>query len=471
MHSFWADEAYITGVAANWVRGVFTLQEALSAPGITYQRLHMLVVGVFFRLFGINEFVARLPSLIGYMAGVVVIYLLLRRLSTKYVAVLGGLLFALSHLNLAYATQAKPYVTIEALVLWILYLLSAKKVNHALVIVLSLIAALLHSIGVFVWILYFVYLLQTVQFQDIKKFTEKNRVLAVLAGTGFILVFIPILNSFIKTGSHFEHNHLYQSVKLFAYKYTVIAVCAALGFLLTFQKYKKLNVSVLAYALVVFCMASFEIYIFNIRYVLTLFGIMFVYFALFWSWVGERYGNSFKFRILNLILDGKAIIPLLIVLVIYNTGYKVARVPQAYYSPNIDKYGDVQIANYKDFYAKLKELFPDYKTLYVINDIVDVDYWYFGRHANAYFMKFTDKPYPHTVAKGAMVYGSLDDFKRLLKENPKGVLIMEDWQSFLPDDIKEYAKKNLRLEFRVESLREAPNDPWPLALYSWGMEK
>ena len=39
------------------------------------------------------------------------------------------------------------------------------------------------------------------------------------------------------------------------------------------------------------------------------------------------------------------------------------------------------------------------------------------------------------------------------------------------DALINYAKKNLTLEFRVESLKEARNDPWPLALYSWGMKK
>ena len=82
-------------------------------------------------------------------------------------------------------------------------------------------------------------------------------------------------------------------------------------------------------------------------------------------------------------------------------------------------------------------------------------------------MKFTTKPYKHKIAN-AMVYGSLKDFKKIMKDHPQGLLIMEDWESFLPEDIKQYAKKNLKLELRVESLREAPDDPWPLALYSWG---
>jgi len=84
-------------------------------------------------------------------------------------------------------------------------------------------------------------------------------------------------------------------------------------------------------------------------------------------------------------------------------------------------------------------------------------------------MKFTKKPYKHHTAN-AMIYGSLADFKKIVKKYRRGLLIIEDWQSFVPDDVKEYAKKNLKLEFRVESLKEAPDDPWPLALYSWGME-
>ena len=82
-------------------------------------------------------------------------------------------------------------------------------------------------------------------------------------------------------------------------------------------------------------------------------------------------------------------------------------------------------------------------------------------------MKFTPKPYKHHTAN-AMIYGSLEDFKKIMKDHPQGLLIMEDWESFLPEDIKQYAKKNLKLEIRVENLKEAPDDPWPLALYSWG---
>ena len=56
-----------------------------------------------------------------------------------------------------------------------------------------------------------------------------------------------------------------------------------------------------------------------------------------------------------------------------------------------------------------------------------------------------------------------------LSQNPKGIFIVEDWESFLPEDIKQYARKNLKREIRIESLEVAKDDPWPLEVYTWGL--
>ena len=68
-----------------------------------------------------------------------------------------------------------------------------------------------------------------------------------------------------------------------------------------------------------------------------------------------------------------------------------------------------------------------------------------------------------------MIYGDLNSFLIEKSKHQKGILIVEDWESYLPEDIKQYAKKNMKLEFRVEGLAQAKNDPWPLEVYSWGM--
>ena len=447
-YSFWADEAYISSIAMQLLTGRISLSSALNSPGIVYQKLQMLTVALFFRLFGISEMTARLPSLIAFFIGIIVIFFLAKKLSNIYGGLLSAFLYAFSHLNLAYATQAKPYAAIETILLIILYLLTNKKTNHLLIIFLCIIATLLHSIGIFLWILYGIYLLLKI---------KKTNTFIILLTFALGLIFAyPMILSFIKAGQTFPYNHLYQSIKLFTYKYSFISLSAFFGFIWSFKKNKTISIALLIYSLVVFIMATFQQYIFNIRYVLFLFGVLFLYFGIFWAEVGEKYRKNFQFEIFNFQFNGLSVVTFLVMTFFIITQYKVAILPRPYYNPNIDKYGDVQIANYKDFYSQLKKRFPNYKKLYVINDTRDAEDWYFGRYSNTYFMKFTPK-------------SSLNDFKKVIKDHPQGLLIMEDWESFLPEDIKQYAKKNLKLELRVESLRETPDDPWPLALYSWGI--
>jgi len=476
-YSFWADEAYISGVATQLVRGQLTFSQVIGVSGITYQKLHMLIISGFFRIFGITEFVARIPSMIVFACGIIIIFLLAKKLSNLWGGVVASFLFTFSHLNLSYATQAKPYIYIEVITLIIIYLLNSltesrtlfKKVwHHSAIILLLACVMFLHYIGIFLWILYLVFVIQTFKRSYLKPNLAWLIVIPILAIVA--KEFVPVVIRNVLSPYFFSYNFIYQSTKLFAYKYALIFASAVLGWVWIFNKQKKISTSVLIYCLIVFVTASFDVYIFNIRYVLSLFGILFLYFGIFWAKVGEKYDNNLKFKIYNWKLSGKMIIPLVVILLIYISGYKIVRWPQTYYNPNIDKYGDVQIANYKDFYSQLKQKFPNYKDIYVANDLFDTEYWYFGRYSNVYFMKFVTKPYQHATVKRATVYGSLEDFKKMMKDHPQGLLIMEDWQSFLPDDIKMYAKKNLKLEFRVESLKEAPDDPWPLALYSWGLK-
>lgn len=467
-YSFWADEAYIAGIARQLIQNNLSLSQAFNAPGVTYQRLHMGVIVIFFRIFGVSEFAARLPSILGFLLGIIAIFYLARRLSNIYGGILASFLYAFSHLNLSYALQAKPYITIQSILLIVIYLLSEKKkINHLAIVSLCTVATLLHNIGVFLWVIYLSAVI--LRLVSLGKFKLKPIFIWIIFLFALIVSYIlPTLSAFLKNASLFKYNNIYQITKLFAYKYSLICIFSLLGFFWIKRKNIIIHLGIFIYITIVFIIITFAAYTFPIRYVLSFFGILFLYFGIFWAKVGEYYNDKFKFQISNIQIGGRVLIPLTVLVLIYATGYKIVRWPQAYYNPNIDKYGDVQIANYKDFYFMLKERFPNYKRLYVVNDTFDVEHWYFERYSNAYFMKFVTKPYQHPTVKQAVIYGSLDDFKKTMKEHPQGLLIMEDWQSFLPDDVKEYAKKNLKLEFRVESLKEAPDDPWPLALYSWG---
>jgi len=420
-----------------------------------------------FKLFGISELAARIPSILAYIAGVLLVFVVAKKISNKYAAWISAALYSASHINLAYATQAKPYAAVEsitlAVILIFLLLIKEKKLKKILIfnsvmILLCSLGTLFHLLGFLLWIFYFAYIV----FALVKiKRTKKALLLFLIPGGLLIFLAVmfvlPEILKLIRERNILINNHLYQFVILFGYKYFFITFVAAAGFAITFAKNRLISVATLAYCLALFVLATFEQYIFNIRYVLSIFGIIFMYFGVFWGEVVVRYEKRHPWYI-----------PVVVIAVLYFTGYRVVRSPMPYYNPNIDKYGDVQIANYKDFYARLKKIHPDYKTLPVFNNTFDVEEWYFGRYSNAYFMKSVEKPRLHPVAK-VMIYGSLEDFKKEMSKYPKGLVIIEDWESFFPEDVKQYVKKNLKLEYRVESLKEAPDDPWPLALYSWGM--
>ncbi len=466
-YSFWADEAFISSAAQQLVKGQISFFEAIQLTGITYQKLGMLTTAASFKLFGISELTARIPSMFMFAIGIVIIFFLAKKISNIYGSVIASFIYGLSQLNLAYATQAKPYAAIETITLSIILLFLAlnkekkkKRVilYNVLIIMLSAIATFLHIIALLLWIFYFLYVLTRISKMH---FSQKKILLSIIPT--ILLIFLtsqlvlPEIIKLVTKKSAISHNHLYQVLRLFGYRYFLISLFAFAGFVWTFSKNKFLNISIMLYMGTLFVLVIFVQYIFNIRYVLSIFGILFLYFGVFWGEVAAKYLPKKKW-----------LIPLTIIVIFLISGYRITRTPQPYYNPNIDKYGDVQIANYKDFYTQLKSRHPDYRSIPIFNDTCDTEEWYLDRYANVHFQKSVNKPYRHPVSN-TMVYGSLADFRKEMKKYPRGLVIVEDWQSFFPEDIKQYIKQNLKLEYRIESLKEAKDDPWPLALYTWGM--
>ncbi len=212
-------------------------------------------------------------------------------------------------------------------------------------------------------------------------------------------------------------------------------------------------------------MWNFRGYTHNIRYVVPLFGIIFVFFGVFWGKVGEKFFKKVSWlpcllvTLLLIISQYKIFFP------IFNTKYLILNTK--YFSPNTDFYGDVQIADYKTIYLFIQKQVPDYNFVTIFTDISDAHRWYMPeKNINTYFMKGIIKPYK--FVDGGYVYGTLSDFLKQKAKYQKGIFIVEDWESFLPEDIKQYAKKNMKRIIRVEGLKEAPNDSWPLEVYIWG---
>lgn len=462
-HSFWADEAFISSYARDITANPTSFFETVGK--ISYEALHITITSISFKLMGVSEFGARFPVVIFGTAGIFAAYAAAAALSNAGGGLLAAFLYAFSQLNLSNSTQAKPYAVIETLFLIILYLIIRLKTEkkrrfhpyiHGLIIICILFASLTHVSAWLFLIPYATYIVFS--YKPKKLIIASLPILCVVAL--LTLMYQTIIVAYI-AGKWYNNTVLLKNLLLRQYGIFLLPALASLVFLI--KKMKGFSLGLFFYMIVLLFMWNFKQYSHNIRYLVPLFGMIFVLFGVFWGRAGEWIAKKTK-------ISSFMYLPILITVLLYISGYKIVQKPLAYYSPNADFYGDVQTANYKDMYERIRKKFPDYQNIAIFNDLIDAQRWYMPeKKNNAYFMKGIDKPQKHPV-EGGVIYGTLADFLREQAKYPKGILIVEDWESFLPEEIKEYAKKNMRREFRVESLPYAKNDPWPLEVYSWGMD-
>lgn len=496
-HSFWADEALVSSFARFIVQEKTNLIDGMMK--ISYEPIQIGITALSFKFFGFSEFGARLPSVFFGTIAILFAYLITKKLSSSGGGLLAAFLIAFSQLNLSNSTQAKPYIAIQTLLFIIIYLLLSIKlvpqkslkisklniqyllknnssfiIFHSLALILLIISFYIHRISLLTISFYLPYLL--IQFNIIKLVKRQTKFVLLLLVIGIIIAILSgIMNDFInlfiiKSFANINFlNNIILGKNLFIRQYGIFILPALFGSLFILNKFKAISLSFLIFTFTTIFIWITKSYSHNIRYLVPVFGLIFVFFGVFIGKVGEYIGRW-------TIVGKQWLIPSIIIIILIITQYKIYfqltndyRLRSIYFSPNTDFYGDIQVANYKTMYLLIKNQIPDYKNIAIFNDIIDAHRWYMPeKKINAYFMKGTKKPYKHPV-EGGIIYGSISDFLKEKSKYQKGILIVEDWESFLPEDIKQYAKKNMKLEIRVNSLKEAPDDPWPLEVYSWGM--
>ncbi len=458
-HSFWADEAYVAGLAKDVVSRQLSLGQALS--GLAYQKLHVLSAIAALRMWGINEMAARLPSVLWGVVGVGFAYLVAKKLSNWGGGVLAGGVYALSYLNLVYATQAKPYAALETLFLVMVYLGLNKKTRYRWGWLLGVtgMSVGLHALGVislvFIVMQYWWYQAKN---KKVNNEAFRLRALVLVVGVSVLMLAWPSVWSVIaKVGWYNNTTYLRE---LLWRQYGWMVLPAMYGMALSYRRNKATILGVVAWMGVLLVLWNFKSYSHNVRYLLPLFGVIMVFFGVFWAKVGERFFD-----------DKWGVSALAVMVVVWLGGGKIARTPLPYYNPNLDLYGDVQNADYKTMYSLIKTRFPDYKEMAIFNDLPDTERWYMERLSDAYFNTTTGKPRVFKYGKwNVPVWVTKEKLVEEMKKHKKGIVIVEDWQSFMPEEVKEYVKQNLKFEFEVSSLTQVGGS-WPLKVYSWGYEK
>lgn len=468
-HSFWQDEAFAAVLSRDVITNSKTIVQALQS--LSYQPFHVLTVTIFMKIFGISEFAARLPSVIYGTLGILAIYLLVGELADRRAGLFGAFFYTFFQMNLANSIQAKPYAAIETLFLFAFYILvrlDRHKKNfrpHIAFIFIALLSSGYHYLGALVWIPYLYFLV--INSRNLFKPIIKKPVLLLAVFLSFLIVFLLvsgptlIANLFtpIKGNLLFPFNNMMYLKEIFLHQYLFITIPVVIEIYLLIKSKKSFGLSLGIFTVFYLYLWTFKQSTHNMRYILPLFGVLVALFATFWGTVATAINKDKMVPIL-----------LIVTVITFISGYKIVRKPANYYTPNNDLYGDVQIADYKSLYKNLKINAVDYKNIAIFNDWGDAQNWYLDKPAHAYFIKgrYNKKPEKHSVDQ-IMIYGSLSQFLEEKLKYKSGILIVEDWESLLPEDIKQYAKKNMKLEIRIDSLAEAKNDPWPLEVYSWGL--
>lgn len=202
-HSFWGDEFF----------HVFSAQELIEQgkpylpSGHLYERAYSYtwLVSLFFRVFGVSEFSARLPSVLFGILVIPLVYFFVSRFSNRTAALISAFLIAFSPDGILYSQQCRMYTLFQLLYLCSVFLLwealkdtgRRKKIIGCIFITVYLFALHIHEFAALLFPAAVIYLLIWIIYEPgvflgIRRAIVSRRMLtvAVLAAAAFAGIFM-----------------------------------------------------------------------------------------------------------------------------------------------------------------------------------------------------------------------------------------------------------------------------------------
>lgn len=446
------------------------------------------------KIFGINEFAARFPSVIWGTIMILAVFLVFSRLFNKRIGLGTAILTTFSVIEITWSRQARSYALFQLVYLTAVYFLcqlfekmrkGKVAVRDLIIPAFFLIISLLAHLGtvtiIFAVIAYLVFFARKDIIGFLKHLTDKQKIITGLiflalfwlfwqAGLGIIFNTIVIPHGLppkIYNNFWYYHSFLWR-------QYSLISFLAFLGILIALSTKEKKHlflITVLATHLVA---VIFFFSWFDVRYLYPIFPIFFfaylVYFLDYFSRLWLRKSPFFQMVLLFF----------LVCLLVIN-GHKFTFKPRLFYSVNADM-REIPLVDYNFAYDLIKKQnAQSNQPVAVIDTWADKIAWYLGRdYPNAFWIRQAER-FGHRLERGGkrentLNFGAITDKNDLLeviKTNPKGFVFIDGHEiPFLPKDALEYIDNNLKLEMEFSrfSLDPDPYDTWPAWLYSWGFE-
>ncbi len=500
-HPFWIDE-FSTGN-----QSMFILNHGLSVlydKSIPFEQNNLLVhfiVALFFKIFGVKEWVARLPFVMIGSLVPAALFLLTRYIFNVPTAFAAAILSTFSYFQITWSRQARGYVLQQLLVILLIYVylkLTAQKRFSPLYTALFVVIAIL---GVLTHLMFYLLLVaMAIHFIIFNRNSLRHLIVnfytyvafAVFIGISYSVGYLNAILNFLSS-SFFRANNIwyYHSFLWREYGLLTFLGLLGLGFALL-QKKRGLSL--------IFIYLGIHLFFINMvfghymsKYLLPIFPFFFIGVAYaVWRLAKTSIPQLTVFQKNKYVVQFSPYIPhiltIVIVLLIVANGHKFVTKPKKYYSINHD-FREISNIDYNQVFdiIKSKGELEKGKTAF-IDTWPDRSYWYLGQDFNdLYLFRWQNeagivnghpKQTPFTInAEGEKmvsdrVYfiGEAKDLQKAMKKYPRGFIFIDD--ASMPKDVIDYAEKNLKKEIYLDhyTLDDNPYSIWPATLYSWGVE-
>lgn len=483
-YSFWTDENHV----AIFVRAILERGQPILVNGYStkvYQWLFYWLGAISARIFGLNEFAIRFPSVIFGVLTIWAVYLLGRELfvnsstseeskptSEVFIPLVAAVFITFLKIEILWSRQARPYQALQFFYLlgaWFVYKLGKEeKFNWRYFsgfLACGVLASLMHGLGLVIFFNGFLYLL-FFRFHYLKKQLSLVRqrllifpwmVISFLVFSFFIYFFRSSTFGAISNLGEIE-NLFYYRVFLW-HNYSLLVFLAVVGFLsLVFQKKKAWQILLLFLA-VQGIIVSFFLKQPFVRY----FYIVFPFLVLL---------SAFGLGEIAKIISPKKRLLILVILVLFIVamGNKFTLFPERAYSLNEDMQ-EVPEVNWKRIYDFVERKMEENPEAVLITNWNDLPIWYLGERKLDYLLRKLGqiKIEKDPVSSASMLY-SLEELEKIIKENKKGILVIDSWDDRVPDGVREFSRDNLKKELEIDRLYPVQARYWPVEVYSWGIE-
>jgi len=419
------------------------------------------------KIFGLNEFAIRFPSVIFGVLAIWVVYLLGKELFNRNIGLLAAFFITFSKLEILWSRQARPYQALQFFFLlsaWFIYKLAKeKKFNWRYFIGFlgsGVLASLMHGLGLVIFFVGFIYLIITKFSMFRKKWIWLGIALFSFFGWIFKISLISVFSQFGKI------NNLFYYRVFLTHNYLVFCLLAVLGgFLLIRRKsYQEL------FLFVIFLGVQIIICSFFLGQPFTRYFYIVFPFLILLSAVGlESISQALSSRVNKLqTLNTEHLTLVILAIFIIAMGNKFTLFPQRVYSLNEDMQ-EVPEVDWKKIYGFVDEKLKENPDAVLITNWSDLPVWYLGEGKPDFLVR-KDVGTEKDIFSKAIILSDLYSFQELVKTKEKGIIIIDSWDNYIPDGISEYARENLKKELEVDRIYSIQPRYWPVEVYSWGLD-